>query len=165
MRRKADDYKAFFGPEIGVSGGKISLGKGIVTGVQLETVLRQLSRIKGYQNFDKLPIPYRAVATDLVNGKAVVFKSGELAASHARQHGGAGRGGPGGVRRHDAGGRHADQQPAGRCRARHGRRRRHRRERRHAAAETRGAERHRRRGRTDAEHPDRAERTGLAGIA
>jgi NTE family protein len=79
MRRKADDYKAFFGPEIGVTGGKISLGKGVVTGVQLETVLRQLSKIKGYQNFDKLPIPYRAVATDLVNGKAVVFKSGELA--------------------------------------------------------------------------------------
>ena len=79
MRRKADDYKAFFGPEIGVTGGKISLGKGVVTGVQLETVLRQLSRIKGYQNFDKLPIPFRAVATDLVNGKAVVFKDGELA--------------------------------------------------------------------------------------
>ncbi len=79
MRRKADDYKAFFGPEIGVTGGKISLGKGIVTGVQLETVLRQLSKIKGYQDFDKLPIPYRAVATDLVTGKAVVFKEGELA--------------------------------------------------------------------------------------
>lgn len=79
MRRKADDYKSFFGPEIGITGGKISLGKGVVTGVQLETVLRQLSKIKGYQNFDKLPIPFRAVATDLVNGKAVVFKSGELA--------------------------------------------------------------------------------------
>ena len=79
MRRKADDYKAFFGPEIGITGGKISLGKGIVTGVQLETVLRQLSKIKGYQNFDRLPIPFRAVATDLVTGKAVVFKDGELA--------------------------------------------------------------------------------------
>jgi NTE family protein len=79
MRRKADDYRSFFGPEIGITGGKISLGKGIVTGVQLETVLRQLSKIKGYQNFDRLPIPFRAVATDLVTGKAVVFKDGELA--------------------------------------------------------------------------------------
>jgi NTE family protein len=79
MRRKADDYKAFFGPEIGVTGGKISLGKGIVTGVQLETVLRQLSKVKGYYDFDKLPIPFRAVATDLVTGKAVVFHDGELA--------------------------------------------------------------------------------------
>ena len=79
MRRKVDDYKPFFGPEIGIKDGNISLGKGIVTGVQLETVLRQLSKIKGYQNFDKLPIPFRAVATDLVNGKAVVFKDGELA--------------------------------------------------------------------------------------
>ena len=79
MRRKADDYKPFIGPEIGIKDGNVFLGKGIVTGVQLETVLRQLSRIKGYQNFDKLPIPFRAVATDLVNGKAVVFKDGELA--------------------------------------------------------------------------------------
>lgn len=79
MRRKADDYKAFVGPEIGITGGKISFGKGIVTGVQLETVLRQLSKIKGYHDFDKLPIPFRAVATDLVTGKAVVFHDGELA--------------------------------------------------------------------------------------
>ena len=56
---------------------------------------------------------------------------------HARQHVGTGRGGAGGVRRHDAGGRHADQQPAGRRGAGHGRRYRHRRERRHPAAEAR----------------------------
>ena len=79
VRRKIDDYKPFFGPEIGVGGGKISLGKGIVTGVQLETVLRQLSKIKGYQNFDKLPIPFRAVATDHEQGQNTAgqpFRSG-----------------------------------------------------------------------------------------
>lgn len=79
MRRKQDDYKVFIGPEMGLRNGSLSFGKGVVTGVQLESVLRQLSRIKGYHDFDTLPIPFRAVATDLVTGKAVVFKDGELA--------------------------------------------------------------------------------------
>ena len=38
MRRKADDYINFIGPEVGTSSGKSKLGKGVVTGVQLETV-------------------------------------------------------------------------------------------------------------------------------
>jgi NTE family protein len=78
MRRKVDDYKPYFGPEIGV-GGSFKLPKGVVSGVQLETVLRQLSKAKGYHRFDELPIPFRAIATDLVTGKAVVFDDGELA--------------------------------------------------------------------------------------
>lgn len=76
MRRKQDDYDILFTPEVGLHQGEVKLGKGIVTGVQLETVLRQLSKTKGYQKFDRLPIPYRAVATDLVSGQAVVFDEG-----------------------------------------------------------------------------------------
>ena len=79
MRLKKDDYTNLFGPALGVRDGKLQLPKGIVTGVQLETVLRKLSKLKGYYHFDDLPIPYRAVATDLVTGKAVVFSDGELA--------------------------------------------------------------------------------------
>ncbi len=79
MRQKQDDYDIFFGPEIGINDGKIGLPKGVVSGVQLETVLRRLSKSKGFHRFDDLPIPYRAVATDLVTGKAVVFSEGELA--------------------------------------------------------------------------------------
>lgn len=79
MRRKQDDYGILFTPEVGLENGQVKVGKGIVTGVQLETVLRRLSKAKGHYKFDELPIPYRAVATDLVTGKAVVFKEGELA--------------------------------------------------------------------------------------
>jgi NTE family protein len=79
LPRKAEDYKPYFGPSLGFSGGDLELPKGVVTGVQLETVLRRLAKIKGYRDFDKLPIPFRAVATDLVTGKAVVFEDGELA--------------------------------------------------------------------------------------
>lgn len=79
MRRKQDDYTILFTPEVGLQQGQVKVGKGLVTGVQLETVLRQLSKAKGFYKFDDLPIPFRAVATDLVSGKAVVFDRGELA--------------------------------------------------------------------------------------
>jgi NTE family protein len=79
MRRKEDDRTILFTPEVGIKDGSLRIGKGIVSGVQLETVLRQLSKAKGYYHFDDLPIPYRAVATDLVTGKAVVFEEGDLA--------------------------------------------------------------------------------------
>ena len=79
MRRKADDYRNYVGPEIGTGADAAVLTKGLVTGVQLETVLRKLSRVQGYVRFDDLPIQYRAVATDLVTGKAVVFSEGDLA--------------------------------------------------------------------------------------
>jgi len=79
MRRKKDDYTILFSPELAVKDGKVTYTKGLVSGVQLETVLRSLSRAKGYHKFDQLPIPFRAVATDLVTGKAVIFKEGELA--------------------------------------------------------------------------------------
>ena len=79
MRRKADDCLNFIGPEVGTARASASLPKGVVTGVQLETVLRELSKVQGFHRFDDLPIPFRAVATDLVTGKAVVFSEGELA--------------------------------------------------------------------------------------
>jgi NTE family protein len=79
MRRKQDDYSILFTPEVGLLDGEVKLSKGLVSGVQLETVLRKLSKVKGYHDFDELPIPFRAVATDLVTGKAVVFRDGELA--------------------------------------------------------------------------------------
>jgi NTE family protein len=79
MRRKLDDYSILFTPEVGLQNGQVKVGKGLVSGVQLETVLRQLSKAKGFHHFDQLPIPFRAVATDLVTGKAVVFREGELA--------------------------------------------------------------------------------------
>jgi len=78
MRRKQEDQSLLFTPEIGVNSiGGDMLPKGLVSGVQLETVLRPLAA-PGYRNFDELPIPYRAVATNLVTGKAVVFNKGVL---------------------------------------------------------------------------------------
>ena len=49
MQRKLEDYTLLFGPEIGLVGASLKFPKGVVTGVQLETVLRKLSKVKGYQ--------------------------------------------------------------------------------------------------------------------
>jgi len=80
IRRKQDDFRNLFGVEIGVADdGTMQFAKGVVSGVQLETLLRRLSRIKGSIDFDLLPIPFRAVATDLVTGAPKVFANGDLA--------------------------------------------------------------------------------------
>ena len=81
IRRKQDDGINFVGPEVGFGKGGVALQKGVVSGVSLEAKLRQLSKAKGYYDFDKLPIPFRAVATDIATGEAVVLKSGELASA------------------------------------------------------------------------------------
>ena len=79
VRLKLDEHSILGSAEIGVHDGSLRLPMGMASGVQLESALRQLAKAKGYRNFDRLPIPYRAVATDLVTGKPVVFRSGELA--------------------------------------------------------------------------------------
>jgi NTE family protein len=79
VRRKQEDQLNLVGPEIGLRDGQVFLQKGFATGVRLEAVLRRLARARGYQRFDELPIPFRAVATDLVSGNLVVFGEGDLA--------------------------------------------------------------------------------------
>ena len=80
IRRKQDDLQNYIGPELGLRGGKLLLPKGVVTGIGLEAVLRDLAKVKGPVDFDTLPIPFRACATDIEFGKSVVFRSGDLAA-------------------------------------------------------------------------------------
>jgi NTE family protein len=79
IRRKLDDRSILYGVEIGLADTlDITLPKGIVSGIELETLMRRLSKVHGYRKFDALAIPYRAVATDLVTGTPVVFSEGEL---------------------------------------------------------------------------------------
>jgi NTE family protein len=80
IRRKREDVLNLFSPQIGVTDeGNVSFAKGIVSGVQLETYLREIARVKGSVDFDKLPVPFRAVATDLVTGQPKIFDRGEVA--------------------------------------------------------------------------------------
>lgn len=81
MRRKADDALNFIGPEIGFGPNGISLPKGAIAGVSLEAVLRRLTVRQRDEDFDRLPIPFRAVATDLTTSEMVVLGRGSLAAA------------------------------------------------------------------------------------
>ena len=76
---KQEDWLDYIGPQFGYRDGSLQLPKGAITGVALEAVLRELALAKGDWNFDKLPIPFRAIATDVVSGQMTVLKSGDLA--------------------------------------------------------------------------------------
>src|SRR5207237_36125 len=66
-RLKRDDTTNLAPLEIGLDARGLLFPQGLVSGVQLEAVLRDLSKVKGFVRFDSLPVPFRAVATDLVN--------------------------------------------------------------------------------------------------
>ena len=137
IRRKADDYKTLFAPEFGVKESGLALPKGVIAGVSIEAFCCGWSQpASGIRDFDKLPVPYRAVATDIGTGEAVVLSHGNIAEAMR-----ASMSVPGAIRRCDGrpsvGRRHDRQQPADRPGTQALRRRGDRRQHRHAAAEAR----------------------------
>ena len=78
--RRKEELSAFpLAFELGYRDGEVLWFKGALSGSNLELFLHELTRnVDGIQNFDKLPIPYRAVATNMITGKEVVFDSGRL---------------------------------------------------------------------------------------
>jgi NTE family protein len=79
LRNKVNDAINYIGPEIGLKNGGVALPKGVVAGVSIEAVLRQLTERQRGTDFDKLPIPFRAIATDLTTSEMVVIGQGNLA--------------------------------------------------------------------------------------
>ena len=77
-RRKIDDYKTLFAPEVGVGKDGISLPKGVLSGVSIESYLRLLTGSASTNDFGNLPVPFRAVAADIVTGEAVVLQNGSV---------------------------------------------------------------------------------------
>lgn len=62
-----------------VENGKIGAPKGLLQGRKIQTLLAQLSiPAMQWPSFDDYPLPFRAVATDIVTGEAYVFRSGLL---------------------------------------------------------------------------------------
>ena len=80
MRRKQDDLRRLGGIELGLKEGGIAMPRGVIQGQRLELLLRRLLLPTWKaRHFDELPIPFRAVAADIVTGDKVVFDRGELA--------------------------------------------------------------------------------------
>ncbi len=79
FRRKLDDLKNLARFELGVRGRRVVPPQGIVVGQKLGFMLRALTLpVAQVRDFDRLPIPFRAVATDMADGSMVVLGSGDL---------------------------------------------------------------------------------------
>lgn len=79
-RRKQDDRNFLARTSLGVRGGEgVVLPLGLVQGQKITQVLRKATlRVADVQDFDALPTPFRALATDLETGEAVILRSGDL---------------------------------------------------------------------------------------
>lgn len=79
MRRKGDTEQPTWDFTLGVGAAGVNLPKGALAGQKLELFFTDLVKSGELaEDFDELPIPYRAVATDLENGQMRVFADGSL---------------------------------------------------------------------------------------
>ena len=82
FRRKRDDDLYTFKASVGFNDAKIQIPLAYIRGQKFDLELNRLTLpVVGVKDFDQLPIPYRAVATDLETGKEVVLAKGSLAQS------------------------------------------------------------------------------------
>ena len=82
FRRKQDDEQYPIGFELGLNDGSLRLPKGAIAGQKLGLLLRDLTlQVPVDADFNELPIPYRAVASDLATGQPYEMCSGDLAKS------------------------------------------------------------------------------------
>src|SRR2546429_2526375 len=79
LRRKQEDESFLVKFPLGVRAGRILLPKGLIQGQGLTQMLRRLTLpVARMSDFDRLAAPFRAVATDLETGDAVIIGSGDL---------------------------------------------------------------------------------------
>ncbi|GGY17370.1 patatin-like phospholipase family protein [Paludibacterium paludis] len=76
--RKRNDYINYFDLTLGVGNGALKVPRSAINSQDIDLFIRKLTRDSTIDSFDKLPIPFRAVATDLSTGEAVVFDKGDL---------------------------------------------------------------------------------------
>ena len=82
FRRKQDDEGFLIKFRIGLEDGKLILPSGLITPNNLRLSLRDLvNKVGDVNDFDAMAIPFRAVATDLETGLAVVLDKGDLASA------------------------------------------------------------------------------------
>lgn len=80
FRRKQDDLIYTFKAKPGFNDGEIQIPLAFIRGQKFDLALNRLTLpVVDVGDFDRLPIPYRAVAADLETGKEVVLAAGSLA--------------------------------------------------------------------------------------
>lgn len=79
FRRKLEDQNFLVRFPLGISSGEFKLPKGLIQGQKLSQLLRRLTLpVAAVSEFDRLPTPFRAVATDLETGTMRVLERGDL---------------------------------------------------------------------------------------
>ncbi|MFA6412508.1 MAG: patatin-like phospholipase family protein [Syntrophales bacterium] len=79
FRRKEDSQAYKIDLNLGIRDGRLTTSKGLVQGQNLNLLLKEmLLHTAGINDFDKLHIPFRAVAADIETGQAVVIGAGDL---------------------------------------------------------------------------------------
>ena len=80
FRRKQDDRDFLVKQKLSFrDDGSLGLPLGVIQGQNLALLLESLlAHASDIRDFDKLPIPFRAVATDIVSGEKRVFRKGHL---------------------------------------------------------------------------------------
>ncbi|WP_460416287.1 patatin-like phospholipase family protein [Pseudomonas sp. microsymbiont 2] len=80
FRRKQDDRDFLVKQKLSFrDDGSLGLPLGVIQGQNLALLLEsKLAHTADIRDFDKLPIPFRAVATDITTGEKVVFSRGHL---------------------------------------------------------------------------------------
>ena len=80
FRRKQDDFDFFNLQRIGITDDGLQIRPGLIEGQQIELALDRLA-YPGFHidDYDKLKIPFRAIATDIATGDTFIIKSGNLA--------------------------------------------------------------------------------------
>ncbi len=81
FRRKQDDRDFLVKQKLSFrDDGSLGLPLGVLQGQNLALLLEKLfARVGALEDFDQLPIPFRAVAADIASGETVVFSQGHLA--------------------------------------------------------------------------------------
>ncbi len=79
FRRKREVRDIFLNARLGVSNGKAALPTGVFGGQKLfSTVQELLAPWRATEDFNNLPIPFRAVATNIVTGQPIAMGSGNF---------------------------------------------------------------------------------------
>ncbi len=79
-RRKQDDQEFLIKARLRLKNGRIQIPPGALTGRRVVYIMRELlGPMNSVEDFDDLPLPFRAIATDLESGDTVVLDSGDVA--------------------------------------------------------------------------------------
>ncbi len=77
--RKYEDYKPYFDFTLTLDNFKLKAPRNFVGVQNIGLFFRELTGAESSDSFDNLPVPYRAIGTDIINGQPVVISDGTVA--------------------------------------------------------------------------------------